>query len=271
MKFSHFTIVLLLGITIGFIIQKSLQPAPFSSLPEDTVEATISDGNNPFTSISQQQYQFRLESEIDDLKQQINKLEKELKTLEQADGPNQAEVSKTSAAKEKLTKEILMEVGVNEVTAEDILNQLSQYEFQLLALHDQAKRDGYLNTPQYHKERRELINNAPSLQETIGKESYDLYLYKTEQNNRVVVSTVMKDSPAERLGVLKGDIILNYANETVLNWRELRKLTGEGVAGDYVNLTVLRNEKLLNILIPRGPLGVKLGATSIDPKAEYQY
>ena len=100
---------------------------------------------------------------------------------------------------------------------------------------------------------------------------YDKYLFSTEQNNRVVVTSVMTGSPAEQMGVLKDDIIMSYANQKILNWHDLRRLTSEGESGEYVNLLVLRNEQLINILVPRGPLGVKLTSTALNPETEYNY
>ena len=75
----------------------------------------------------------------------------------------------------------------------------------------------------------------------------------------------------DQLGVQKSDIVLIYANEKVLSWKDLRELTSKGVYGEYVNLNILRNQQLINILVPRGPLGVRLGTTVLDPELEYNY
>ena len=160
---------------------------------------------------------------------------------------------------------------MTETIAEDIINRMSQHKFLLLELQNHAKREGRLNSSSYFKERRRLMDTVPSLQKAIGNDAYDRYLYETSQNNRVIVKTVMKSSPAEKLRLQNGDIILAYANEKVLTWRDLRDLTAEGIVGEYVNLNILREVKLQNILIPRGPLGVTLGTAILDPQAEYNY
>ncbi|MCW9023401.1 MAG: PDZ domain-containing protein [Gammaproteobacteria bacterium] len=270
MKLFQIIIVLALGISIGYFIQWN-NSSQLQEVKTNSEQDFNTEPHNPFTVISDQQYQRQLEDEIKDLREQLQELEKELTVLEKADGPTIDETEPKTAPGEKLTKEILIQVGVEEGIAEDILSRLSQHEYQLLEHHDRAKREGYLNSSRFAKERRELMKNAPSLREAIGTDAYDRYLYETEQYNRVTVTTVMQGSPASRLGVLKGDVILNYANEKVLTWRELRELTGKGEYGEYVNLNILRDGQQMNILIPRGPLGVKLGATTIDPQAEYNY
>ena len=155
--------------------------------------------------------------------------------------------------------------------AEDIINRMSQHEFLLLELQNHAKREGRLNSSSYFNERRKLMQTIPSVRKAIGNDAYDRYLFQTSQNNRLTVKTVMTGSPARKLGLQNGDIILTYANEKVLTWRDLRELTSEGIVGEYVNLNILRDGKLQNILIPRGPLGVTLGKAILDPQTEYNY
>ncbi|MCW8911514.1 MAG: PDZ domain-containing protein [Gammaproteobacteria bacterium] len=271
MKFIIFSIVLGTGIIIGFITRGLYTPAS----PETeavTSQQLISDEiSSPFTGIAESQITDEHETEINSLRQQITKLEQELEAQQQDESADSEKSPQHTRLTETQIKQALIKIGITESMADEILNRQSQHEYQLLTLHDQAKREGYLNSSRYYKQRRELMQQAPSLQNAIGTDAYDRFLYQTEQNNRVVVSSVMQNSPADQLGVQNGDIILKYATEKILSWRELRELTGQGVAGEYVNLNILRNEQLLNILVPRGPLGVKLETTRLDPETEYNY
>ncbi|MDH5571651.1 MAG: PDZ domain-containing protein [Gammaproteobacteria bacterium] len=276
MKLVQFTIILCTGIIIGLFAQEY---SSFTSSDTDTslrIKTDITDftevqnksNNHPLPEFSNQ---IELENEIKALRNKVSQLQHALKEQPQTNQPNSNNASEEKPPAQKLTKEVLVQIGVTESTADDILNRLGQYEYQLLELHDRAKREGYLNSARYARERRKLMENAPSLQQAIGKEYYDNYLYQTEQNNRIAVTTVLNDSPAAQLGVQKNDIILNYANEKILSWQQLRELTTSGAYGEYVNLNILRDGKMLNILVPRGPLGVKLEATRLDPLAEYTY
>ena len=59
--------------------------------------------------------------------------------------------------------------------------------------------------------------------------------------------------------------LLSYDNERMFNWNELQAATAKGERGEYVNVTVLRNGQLVNLWMPRGPLGVRLGAARVKP------
>ena len=266
-KFLQFLIVLCIGLVTGyFIADEDNTPVPIVTRADQKIETA----DDPLAELDQQ-YQQAIETEVNELRQRVAMLEQQLVEQQQADSLISEDDSEDSSPAEKLTVENLLKVGVMEMLAQDIIDRMSQHEFRLLDLHDRAKREGYLNSPRYRKERRELMAAAPSLRTAIGNDDYDRYLYTTGQNNRVTVVSAMSNSPADQYGVQKGDIVLSYANEKVLSWRDLRELTSKGVYGEYVNLNVLRNDQLINILVPRGPLGVKLGTTILDPETEYNY
>ena len=263
--------MLVTGIIIGFVTKGFYSTVNHTSEATSITQSINLHKANPYSSITAPQDHSDQESEIRILREEITMLEEELAAQRQTIHVELPKASQKTQLTNQQIKQVLLKIGITDGIAEDILNRLSQHEYQLLALHDQAKREGYDKTPRYYKERRELIKSAPSLQNAIGNTAFDQYLYQTEQNNRVRVIGVMQNSPAMQLGVQTGDIILSYANEPVLSWRELRKLTEQGLAGEYVNLNILRNEQLLNILVPRGPIGVRLEATRLDPLKKYNY
>jgi S1-C subfamily serine protease len=75
----------------------------------------------------------------------------------------------------------------------------------------------------------------------------------------------MLGSPAEQAGIETGDVILSYGDRQLFNWSELQDATTRGERGEYVNVTVLREGQMLNLWLPRGPLGVRLGSTRVKP------
>ena len=265
-KLVQFSLVLSMGIAIGYFIDTD---KPVTKVVYSEKNPGIGDSNS--LSVINNQQQNNLQIEAEELRNRVASLEQQLISQQQTDSIIQDDDSKDDVPTEKLTVDNLLKVGVTEMIAQYIIARMSQLDFRLLDLHDRARREGYLNSPRYHKERREIMATAPSLRSTIGNDSYDHYLYTTGQKNRVVVTSVMSDSPADQLGVQKGDIVLNYANEKVLSWQDLRKFTSKGVYGEYVNLNILRNDQLINILVPRGPLGVRLETTVLDPELEYNY
>jgi membrane-associated protease RseP (regulator of RpoE activity) len=164
-----------------------------------------------------------------------------------------------------MTTENLVKAGLDEELAADIIRRRNEMDMKILELRDRASRDGYLDTERYAGELNELRERDIPLRDEIGDEYYDRYLYASRQSNRVRVASVMMGSPAEMSGMKDGDLILNYDDRRIFNWSELQEATSRGERGEYVNVTVLRNGQLLNLWVPRGPLGVRLGTARVKP------
>jgi len=164
-----------------------------------------------------------------------------------------------------ITTENLIKAGIDEELAADIVRRRNEIDMNILELRDRASRDGYLGTERYARELNELREQDISLRDEIGDDYYDSYLYAMGKSNRVKVASVMMGSPAEMSGMKKGDLILNYDNRRMFNWNELQDATSGGERGEYVNVSVLRNGQLVNLWIPRGPLGIRMGAARVRP------
>ena len=164
-----------------------------------------------------------------------------------------------------VTTDNLVKAGIDMELAADIVRRRNEIDLKLLELRDRASRQGYFGTERYAEEMQELRDQSPSLRDEIGDEYYDNYLFTTRQNNRVRAVSVMMGSPAELSGMKDGDLILNYDNRQLFNWNELQDATSKGERGEYVNVTVMRNGQLHNLWIPRGPLGIRLGAVRVKP------
>lgn len=215
-----------------------------------------------------------LEQQLDLLSERIEELE-QLVTAEKDDkNANGAlamqnsttvdtPVSSTSPA---VTTDILVRAGINEELAADIVRRRNEIDISILELRDRATREGYLNTERFTREMRTLREQDISLREDIGDDYYDSYLYASGQSNRVRVASVMMGSQAEMSGMQDGDMILSYDNKRMFSWSELQQSTSQGERGEYVNVTVLRNGQQVNLWIPRGPLGIRLGTARVKPE-----
>ncbi len=164
-----------------------------------------------------------------------------------------------------MTTENLVKAGINEELAADIVRRRNEIDMKILELRDRASREGYLDTERYARELNELREQDISLRDEIGDDYYDSYLFASRQSNRVKVASVMMGSPAEMSGMKNGDMILNYGNQRIFKWNELQEATSRGDRGEYVNVSVLRNGQMVNLWMPRGPLGVRLGAARQKP------
>lgn len=173
--------------------------------------------------------------------------------------------SQVSASGQALTTGNLVKAGVDEAIATEIVRRKNEIELQKLELRDRATREGYLGTSRYRTELNTLQQGDLTLRDEIGDDAYDRYLFATGQDNRVNIASVMPGSAADQAGIKPGDVILNYADSRLFSWNELQKATTLGVRGEYVNVTVMRGGQVLNLWLPRGPLGVRLSSGRLQP------
>lgn len=168
-----------------------------------------------------------------------------------------------------LTRDSLIEAGVSTALAADIMRRKGELEYKKLQLRDRAIREGYVRSGRYYRELRELNKQRIALRDEIGDRAYDRYLYQTGQNNRVQITSIMAGSPAEVSGMQENDIILRYSNDPVFAWNEIRQATSKGELGEYVTVDILRDDETLSLMLPRGPLGVKLNPARSEPLEAY--
>lgn len=235
--------------------------------------------DNPFTPVdSSSEHKAekqQLEHQVQTLSQRVTQLEKQLAQLQKQNAAMKAAAKQQSKSKntpgthlsrsQLLNKKNLVAAGVDPALAENIINRMSELEYRRLELRDRAKREKYLGTRRYVEELGKLNQQSVDLRQAIGDQAYDQFLYKTGQVNRVKVTSVMKGSPAELAGVQPGDQIIRYAGNRIFDWNGIRQATEQGNLGDYVTVSILRNGEPMSIMLPRGPMGVRLDSILGNP------
>jgi membrane-associated protease RseP (regulator of RpoE activity) len=215
-----------------------------------------------------------LEREVRLIKQQLQQIELSLEELTSttttASVESRSAISNNNRFASALTQRLynldnLIKGGIDPSLAEDIVRRKNSIELKRLALQDRATREGYLDTQQYYDELAAINVNDIILREELGDQRYDEYLYNSKQNNRIRISSVMLGSAAEQAGIQDGDIVLSYDNTRMFNWSELKDATAEGQLGEYVSISIYRNGEIFSFSVPRGPLGMQLGATRLEP------
>jgi C-terminal processing protease CtpA/Prc len=249
------------------------------------------DPHGPLAALSRQldvtvELTHQLEAQLEDLSLRLNHLEQTQQQLissnqNQADEQSTpvvisvapAETAQKRPAKKTgtLTMEALVDAGIDPTQAEYILRRQGELDLQRLDLRDRAIREGNLGSKQYVDALRELNQNTPKLRDEVGDDVYDRYLYAMGQHNRVVVTSVIPGSAADQAGIREGDMILDYGADRVFTWPELRKATTEGYRGEYITLNVQRGQQILSMLVPRGPLGVRMKSSSKPPLDNPEY
>jgi hypothetical protein len=115
---------------------------------------------------------------------------------------------------------------------------------------------------QYQRRRGETVDPAllgggeQTLRQEIGDDEYERYLTALGRSTKVGVFNVIPSSPAEQAGLRAGDEIVSYAGQRVFDMRELNDLTVEGTPGQSVVLDVQRDGQNVQLVIPRGPIGI---------------
>lgn len=213
-----------------------------------------------------------LENEISAIKQQLNKLEL---IIEDSSTGSESLTSRpsditgnrfASALSQRLYNlDNLIKGGIDPVIAEDIVRRKNSIELKRLELQDRARREHYLNTERYFDELEAINQQDISLRQELGDDRYDEYLYNSKQNNRIRITSVMLGSAAEQAGIQAGDVVLSYDATRMFNWQELKDATAEGQLGEYVSISIYRNGEIFSFSVPRGPLGMQLGATRLVP------
>jgi hypothetical protein len=286
---AKFIAAALIG-ALAVVIYEQTNPESPTDLPVNATWGSATapmgtDPNAPLVALSHQldvtvELTHQLEAQLEDLNLRLNELEQAQQQLlishhDQAEDEAETlviSVQAPTAQEEKppkktgtLTLEALVEAGIDPAQADYILQRQGELDMQRLELRDRAIRDGTLGTKKYVQALRELNRNSPKLRNEVGEEVYDRYLYAMGQNNRVVVTSVIPGSAADQAGIREGDMILSYGDSRVYNWPEIRRATSEGYRGEYVTLKVQREQQILSMLVPRGPLGVRMKSSSKPP------
>lgn len=78
--------------------------------------------------------------------------------------------------------------------------------------------------------------------------------FHLDRNTGALIADVMKGGPADKAGLQRGDVVLEYQGKTVNNGSELRNWVAETVVGKMVNLTVWRENNKIKITVKVGNL-----------------
>lgn len=159
--------------------------------------------------------------------------------------------------------ESLQARGYTEEETRRLRERYEAYELELLYLSDRAKREGWRHGVRFLGESRHL---SEKLQSELGDRDYDAVLYASGRNNRVQVAGVLANSAAARAGLRDGDEIVSYDNRRVYEAQALVRATTQGDAGAQTEMRVRRDGQEVVLLVPRGPIGVRLQPARVPPE-----
>jgi hypothetical protein len=203
---------------------------------------------------------------------ELAQLRARLAAVEQRADPQPPEPAPVAAQPRRPTtpdeqRGALLRAGVAADLADDIVWRRAQVSLARLELRDEATRDGWLNDGRYREELARIDEQRVSIRDEIGVDAYDRYLFETGQQNRVLVDSVIPGSAGEESGIQPGDVIERYGDQPVLGFGDLRSATSDGERGELVPVNVRRGNQQVELWLPRGPIGIGLDATRVDPRS----
>ncbi len=146
----------------------------------------------------------------------------------------------------------LVDEGLTAERAAYILQRESELRFAQMQAYYEAR-----NAENPEARLASLTDPDAALRDEIGETEYEKYLRANNRSTSVEVEGVMSSSPAASAGLQPGDEIVRYDGERVYNSRDLmeRAMDGEGP----VVVEVLRDGSSMEVIIPRGPIGIEIG------------
>ena len=208
-----------------------------------------------------------LTEQLEQLRAELRDLEQNLRVrVEEAfDMDEDSRVQESDAAVAQTQEERLVAAGFTRQQLAAIDRLQARTRMAWIELDDRARREGWIDTPRYYEESRALTSGSRVIRESLGDELYDRYLYESGLPNRIAVASIVETSPAQAAGFQPGDVVVTYAGENVYSSEQLVELRSSGVRGEPVHVEVVRNGELLQLTIPRGPMGLSMTPTSVDP------
>jgi hypothetical protein len=167
-----------------------------------------------------------------------------------------------------LDEATLVTAGFSPSDARDLKRAYDELQMEQLYARDRAARKDFGKGESWAATLEEIATQERTLADRYGEAGYDWMLYASGRPNRVSVDQIFEGSPAEAGGLNEGDIVLRYAEERIRNSRELRDATSDGVAGEWVEVEILRDERIERVQLPRGPLGITLAVDSVAPTSQ---
>lgn len=158
------------------------------------------------------------------------------------------EANATPEERQRLAIDRLIAAGFAPDRAEWINRRTQELRMQAMQAEYEARREGR-PPPTADLE-------ATTLRAELGEQDYERFLTAQGRSTSVNIMGVLASSPAERAGLQAGDEIVSYDGKRVFDIQELNALTLGGTSGESVVVDVRRNGQNVQLVLPRGPIGV---------------
>ena len=148
----------------------------------------------------------------------------------------------------------LTDAGFSAAQADWIMQREAELRMEALQARYEAMRSGEPMNPMTR-----FANPDSELRQELGDAQYEMYLRASQRRTAVGVGTVFESSPAQTAGLLPGDQITHYDGTRVFGVFDLTQQAMQGNAGENVVVNITRDGVPMQLVIPRGPLGINAG------------
>jgi len=148
----------------------------------------------------------------------------------------------------------LVQGGFSEAQAAQLLELEDRLRMDALQAEYDARRHGEPYSPW-----QQANDVQTALRDKLGDADYEKYLTANNGTASIVVGQVLASSPASRAGLQPGDQIVSYDGNRVFSLNELRAMAFEGDPGEDVIVDIERDGQRMQLVLPRGPLGINGG------------
>ncbi len=148
-------------------------------------------------------------------------------------------------------RDVLINAGFSASRADWIIQRESELRMEAMQERYQAMRSGESGNMAYN-----ITNPEYGLRQEMGDTQYQTYLEASGRSTEVGILAVFESSPAQTAGLQPGDQVTHYDGARIFNISDLTKQTMEGNAGENVVVNITRDGIPMQLVLPRGPLGV---------------
>jgi hypothetical protein len=148
-------------------------------------------------------------------------------------------------------RDVLIDAGFSASRADWIVQRESELRMEAMQERYDAMRSGEPMNRAYDYANAEL-----GLRQEMGEGQYESYLAASGRSTEVGIRSIFESSPAQTAGLKSGDQITHYDGARIFNTSDLTRQTMEGNAGENVVVNITRDGIPMQLVLPRGPLGV---------------
>jgi hypothetical protein len=183
-----------------------------------------------------------------------------LRTMaESGQAQRQARTERAARRNPAVRMQNLQEIRTGRLVAGGFTEERAQ---QILALEDEA-RMAALQAEYEARRNGQALNpwdaaqqSQNGLRERLGDAEYEKYLMAQGGRAAITVGEVIDSSPANRAGLRPGDQIRSYDGRRVFSMDELKSMAFAGDPGEDVIVDIERNGQRMQLVLPRGPMGI---------------